>query len=296
MRKRRTNLGYFISEGFHSIFSHGLMSFAAVCMIVACLIIMGSFSLLALNADQVMSRLESENVFYAYIDENYTDEQITELEAKVKQIDNVASVEFVSREQAKEEYLGGRTEEMFVNMPDEVFRDRLVIHVYDLEKFSQTVEAVSALEGVAEHRAEQDLTDAFITVRNVATAVAGILIGILAAISLFIIANTVRLAAFARREEIAIMKMCGASDSFIRWPFVIEGMLLGLFGALLAFFAQWGIYAGVYKAVMTSSAATIVIPVTFGAVWYWVLGVFALAGVLIGVCGSGLAIRRFLRV
>ncbi len=296
MRKRRTNLGYFISEGFHSIFSHGLMSFAAVCMIVACLIIMGSFSLLALNADQVMSQLESENVFYAYIDENYTDEQITELEAKVKQIDNVASVEFVSREQAKEEYLGGRTEEMFVNMPDEVFRDRLVIHVYDLEKFSQTVEAVSALEGVAEHRAEQDLTDAFITVRNVATAVAGILIGILAAISLFIIANTVRLAAFARREEIAIMKMCGASDSFIRWPFVIEGMLLGLFGALLAFFAQWGIYAGVYEAVMTSSASTIVIPVTFGAVWYWVLGVFALAGVLIGVCGSGLAIRRFLRV
>lgn len=296
MRKRRTNLGYFISEGFHSIFSHGLMSFAAVCMIVACLIIMGSFSLLALNADQVMSQLESENVFYAYIDENYTDEQITELEAKVKQIDNVASVEFISREQAKEEYLAGRTEEMYVNMPDEVFRDRLVIHVYDLEKFSQTVEAVSALEGVAEHRAEQDLTDAFITVRNVATAVAGILIGILAAISLFIIANTVRLAAFARREEIAIMKMCGASDSFIRWPFVIEGMLLGLFGALLAFFAQWGIYAGVYKAVMTSSAATIVIPVTFGAVWYWVLGVFALAGVLIGVCGSGLAIRRFLRV
>ena len=296
MRKGRTNLGYFISEGFQSIFSHGLMSFAAVCMIVACLIIMGSFSLLALNADQVMSQLESENVFYAYIDENYTDEQITELEAKVKQIDNVASVEFVSREQAKEEYLGGRTEEMFVNMPDEVFRDRLVIHVYDLEKFSQTVEAVSALEGVAEHRAEQDLTDAFITVRNVATAVAGILIGILAAISLFIIANTVRLAAFARREEIAIMKMCGASDSFIRWPFVIEGMLLGLFGALLAFFAQWGIYAGVYEAVMTSSAATIVIPVTFGAVWYWVLGVFALAGVLIGVCGSGLAIRRFLRV
>lgn len=296
MKRRQTNLGYFISEGFHSIFSHGLMSFAAVCMIVACLIIMGSFTLLALNADQVMSQLEDENVFYAYIDENYTDEQITELEAKVKQIDNVASVEFVSREQAKEEYLAGQTNKLYIDMPDEVFRDRLVIHVNDLEQFSQTVEAVSALEGVAEHRAEQDLTDAFITVRNVATAVAGVLIAILAAISLFIIANTVRLAAFARREEIAIMKMCGASDSFIRWPFVIEGMLLGLFGALLAFFAQWGIYAGVYKAVMTSSAATIVIPVTFGAVWYWVLGVFALAGVLIGVCGSGLAIRRFLRV
>lgn len=296
MKRRQTNLGYFFSEGFHSIFSHGLMSFAAVCMIVACLIIMGSFTLLAANAEQVMSQLESENVFYAYIDENYTDEQITELENQVKQIDNVSSVEFVSREQAKEEYLAGQTNELYVNMPDEVFRDRLVIHVYDLEKFAQTVDQVCALDGVADHRAEQDLTDAFITARNVATAVAGVLIAILAAVSLFIISNTVRLAAFARREEIAIMKMCGASDSFIRWPFVIEGLLLGLFGALLAFFAQWGIYAGVYEAVMSSSASTIVIPVTFGSIWYWVLGIFALAGVLIGVCGSGLAIRRFLRV
>lgn len=296
MKRRRLNIGYFISEGFHSIFAHGLMSFAAVCMIVACLIIMGSFTLLAANADKLMSQLESENVFYAYIDENYTDDQITQLENQVKSLDNVASVEFVPREQAKSEYLDGRTEEMFVNMPDEVFRDRLVIHVDDLEKFSQTVNQVAAMEGVAEYRAEQDLTDAFITVRNVATAVATVLIAILAAVSLFIIANTVRLAAFARREEIAIMKMCGASDGFIRWPFVIEGVLLGLFGAVLAFFVQWGIYAGVYGAVMSSSAASMVIPVTFQSIWYWVMGSFALAGTLIGVCGSGLAIRRFLRV
>lgn len=296
MRKRRTNLGYFISEGFHSIFSHGLMSFAAVCMIVACLIIMGSFSLLALNADQVMSQLESENVFYAYIDENYTDEQITELEAKVKQIDNVASVEFVSREQAKEEYLGGRTEEMFVNMPDEVFRDRLVIHVYDLEKFSQTVEAVSALEGVAEHRAEQDLTDAFITVRNVATAVAGILIGILAAISLFIIANTVRLAAFARREEIAIMKMCGATNWFVRAPFLVEGVILGLAGGIIAFFCQWGIYGLITRAMMESGIFSIITTVPFGNISHVVLLVFLLVGFAIGGGGSVMAIRKFLKV
>lgn len=296
MKRRRLNIGYFVSEGFHSIFSHGLMSFAAVCMIVACLIIMGSFALLAVNADQVMSQLESENVFYAYIDENYNEEQVAALEQQVKSMDNVASVDYVSREQAKEEYLAGQTGELYMNMPDEVFRDRLVIHVVDLEKFSQTVQQVTALEGIAEHRAEQDLTDAFIMVRNVATAVAGVLVAILAAVSLFIIANTVRLAAFARREEIAIMKMCGASDGFIRWPFVIEGILLGLFGAVLAFFAQWGIYTGVYEAVLSSSAATFVIPVTFDLVWYWVLGIFALAGVIIGVCGSGLAIRRFLRV
>ena len=296
MKRRRLNIGYFTSEAFHSIFSHGLMSFAAVCMIVACLIIMGSFALLAANADKMMGQLEDENVFYAYIDENYTDEQVAALEMEVKGLDNVASVEFVSREQAKEEYLSGQTGELYINMPDEVFRDRLVIHVYDLEQFTKTVEQVTNLEGVVNHSADEKLTDAFITIRNVATAVAGVLIAILAAVSLFIIANTVRLAAFARREEIAIMKMCGASDGFIRWPFVIEGIMLGLFGAVLAFFLQWGIYTGIYKAVMSSSASTIVIPVTFQSIWYWVLGIFALAGALIGMCGSGFAIRRFLRV
>lgn len=296
MKRRQTNLGYFISEGFHSIFSHGLMSFAAVCMIVACLIIMGSFTLLALNADQVMSQLEDENVFYAYIDENYTDEQITELEAKVKQIDNVASVEFVSREQAKEEYLAGQTNELYINMPDEVFRDRLVIHVNDLEQFSQTVEAVSALEGVAEHRAEQDLTDAFITVRNVATAVAGVLIAILAAISLFIIANTVRLAAFARREEIAIMKMCGATNGFIRWPFVVEGMILGLTGALVAFFIQWGLYEAVSRLILQTNGLSLITVLSYASMAGNIVLVFCGVGLVIGVGGSVVAIRKFLQV
>ena len=296
MKRRRLNIGYFVGEGFRSIFAHGLMSFAAVCMIVACLIIMGSFSLLAANADKIMSQMEDENVFYAYIDETFTDEQITTLENQVKSIENVASVEFVPREVAKDEYLDGNTQALYQNMPDEVFRDRLVIHVYDLEQFSQTVDQVCALEGVANHRAEQKLADAFVTARNVATAVAVVLVAILAAVSLFIISNTVRLAAYARREEIAIMKMCGATDRFIRWPFVIEGLILGLTGAIVAFLIQWGIYAGVVQAVLKSSAATLIVPVAFGSIWPYVLGVFVLAGILIGALGSGFAIRKFLRV
>ena len=125
---RRLNIGYFIKEGFSSIFSHGLMSFAAVCMIVACLIIMGSFSLLAVNVDEMLSQLEEENEFLAFIDEDYTDDQIRALMEQVRQIDNVDpnSVTFVSREQAKRDYLRGHESEgLYVNMPDEVLRDRL---------------------------------------------------------------------------------------------------------------------------------------------------------------------------
>ncbi len=295
--KKRFHLGYFIREGFHSIFSHGLMSFAAICMIVACLIIMGSFSLVAINADQMLGTLEAENEFLAYIDETYTDDQIEDLISRVKRQANIASVTFVTREEAKAAYLEGKAADgLYANLPDEVFRDRLAIRVVDLSRFNETVENVSNMKGVVNHRAESDLAEGFVAVRNVATALATILIVILAAVSLFIIANTIRLATFARREEIAIMKMCGATNSFVRWPFVIEGLLLGLFGAILAFFLQWLIYVLLYRAVVDSGAITLFSLVTFDSMWKQVLGTFLLGGVLIGACGSGFAIRRFLQV
>ena len=295
--KRRFNLGYFLSEGFHSIFSHGLMSFAAICMIVACLIIMGSFSLVAINADKMLGKAEDENEFLAYIDETYTDTQIAALQSKVERLPNVSFVTFVTKEEAKAVYLEGHEDDgLYVNMPDEVFRDRLSIHVVDLEKFSQTVEQVRALEGVANIRAESKLAEGFVTVRNVATVIAMALIILLAAVSLFIIANTLRLATFARREEIAIMKMCGATNSFVRWPFVFEGLILGLAGAVIAFFIQWGIYAAVYRAVVANGAIGMFPLVTFASIWSSVLGIFALAGALIGGCGSVFAIRKFLQV
>lgn len=297
MNRRRFSFGYFIKEGFSSIFSHGLMSFAAVCMIVACLIIMGSFSLIAVNADQMLGTLEAENEFLAYVDETYADEQIEDLISRVKRISNVASVEFVTKEQAKEVYLAGHTENgLYAEIPDEVFRDRLAIRVTDLSKFNETVESVANLKGIVNYRAEDDLAEGFVTVRNVASALAMILVVILAAVSLFIIANTIRLATFARREEIAIMKMCGATNGFIRWPFVIEGLLLGLLGAVIAFFLQWLIYSLLYRAVVESGAITLFTLVSFESMWTNVLGWFLAGGVVIGVCGSGFAIRRFLRV
>ncbi len=294
--KNRFNIGYFITEGFRSIFAHGLMSFAAVCMIVACLLIMGSFSLVAINAERMLSQAEDDNEFLAIIDETYTDAQIGQLQAQIEGVSNVASVTFITREEAKANYLGDYADEgLYADIPDEVFRDRFSVHVVDLELFSQTVAEVDALTGVVSIRAMGELADGFVTVRNVATALATALVLILAAVSLFIISNTIRLATFARREEIAIMKMCGATNGFVRWPFVFEGLMLGLTGAVIAFFVQWGIYAAIYRAVVANGAIGMFPLLSFGAIWAPVLGVFLLAGALIGACGSGFAIRRFLQ-
>ncbi len=294
---RRLNIGYFIKEGFSSIFSHGLMSFAAVCMIVACLIIMGSFSLLAVNVDEMLSQLEDENEFLAFVDEDYTDSQIRALMEQVRALDNVGEVTFVSREQAKRDYLRGHESDgLYANIPDKVFRDRLSIHVKDLTRFSETVDAVDDLPGVVNHRAAGEVAEGFVAVRNAITALAMVLVGILAVVSLFIISNTTRLAAFARREEIAIMKMCGATDGFVRWPFIVEGLILGMMGALVAFFLQWAVYAGVSRALVEGGAADLFGLMDFKMMWKRVLGIFVLSGSVIGALGSSFAIRKFLQV
>ena len=291
------DLVYFIKEGFLSVFSHGLMSFAAVCMIVACLIIMGSFSLLAMNVDKNLQRLEDENEFLAYIDEEYTDEQIAALLEQVRAIPNVASAEFITREEAKAVFHERYGDEgLYANLPDEVFRDRISVHVVELERFNETVKAVDGLPGVANHRAEGALAEGFVAVRNAVTALAWVLVIILAAVSLFIIANTIRLATFARRDEIAIMKMCGATDWFVRAPFLVEGLILGIMGALVAFLLQWAVYGAVCRAIINSGALTLFNLVEFKDIWRWVLGVFMTAGAAIGAVGSGFAIRRFLQV
>ena len=294
---RKFDAGYYISEGVHSIFTHGFMSFAAVCMIVACLLIMGSFSLVAVNLDHMLGDLEAENEFLAYIDETYTEEQARAVQSAIERIPNVSEAIFVTRQEALDDFLEGRQENELLNdLPAQVLRDRYRIHVDDIEELKQTSEAVKKVAGVADVKAAVEIAQGFVLVRNIATGVALVLIGILLVVSLFIIANTIKLATFYRREEIAIMKMCGATDAFIQWPFVVEGMVLGLTGALVAFFAQWGIYQLVMKLVIQGNGLSLVTMVSYGDMVKTILGIFCGTGILIGVGGSLLAIRKFLQV
>ena len=293
-------MGYHLREGFRSIFTHGLMSFAAVCMILACLIIMGSFSLVAINIDNTLGRYEAENEFIAYIDETLAEDEARALQSKLEAIPNVSSVTFMTAGEAleryTERYTDSETRELFDGMDDSVLRHRYRIHVDDLERMGETVRQVEAVSGVAKVQWEQAISDGFVALRNVASAVAFILIAMLLVISLFIIANTIKLATFHRREEIAIMKMCGATNWVVRWPFIFEGMLLGLMGAILAFFLQWGIYAVIVQAIDGFGGLQLVAIIPFQTLWTRVAGAFAVTGLVIGAGGSLLAIRKFLQV
>lgn len=293
----RHDFKFFIREGAGNMFSHGFMSFAAIGITVACLLIMGTFTLVAYNANVNLADLRQENAVLAFVDDALTEQEARALQTKIENVNNVADCTFMSRDEAKKNYIARYDgDELYGDLPADVFRHRYVIHVTDPDRIMETKEAVEQVEGIAKARADQAVAEGFTTARNVAGIISIALIAILLLVSVFIISNTIKLTTFDRRDEIAIMKMVGATNGFIRWPFVYEGMLLGLFSAVIAFGLQWLLYTAVARGIGTSDTLQILTVVPFVKIWQPVALVFLGAGILVGVGGSLTAIRRFLRV
>ena len=288
---------YFVHEGLSNMFSHGFMSFAAIGITVACLLIMGTFTLVAVNANALLRTLEQENEILAYVDESYSEAEAQALQSKIQAVPNVASATYISKAQATENFIAEYSDQaMFQDLDPEIFRDRYALKLVDLELQSQTAKQVENVPGIAKVNAYVEIASGFTTVRNVATVVCVALIGILFVVSVFIISNTIKLTTFDRREEIAIMRMVGATNGFIRWPFVYEGFMLGLLSAVITFFLQWALYAAVARGISTNDALQLIQVMPFGKLWLPVAGIFTGAGILIGVGGSLSAIRKFLQV
>lgn len=294
---RLYNITYFLREGISSIFSHRLMSIAAMSVITACLLLMGSFSLVAVNIDKVLEDVENKNEIVVFIDESYTGEQARALESEIVALDDVESAVYMTKEQAFENFKkdfgdeSGILEGLEERNP---LRDRFTIKLHDIHATKRAAQALEGIEGVANVRARSDISDRIIQVRDVVTAICTVLILILAFVSVFIISNTVNLTMFNRREEIAIMKMIGATNSFVRIPFVIEGLLIGIAGATLALFLQWAVYEYVVAAALSS--ISFMPNVSFGDIIGYILVMFYGVGVLVGGVGSAITLHKFLKV
>ena len=297
MIMRRTNAGYFIREGLRGLTSHRAFAFAAIGIIAACLIITGSVSLVVVNLEHNLNRLMAENEILAYIDESYSQEDAEALGETLQAIPNVTDCTFVNREDALENYLDGLEDDtLYTDLPSTVLRDRYVIHVEDITILTDTVKQVEAVKGVAKVSAAMDVVNGFITVRNVAAGVAVILLGVLLVVSFFIISNAIKMATIHRAEEIAIMKFVGATNAFVRWPFVVEGIVLGLASAVIAGILQFGIYSLLTKAVNGFSYVQFITLIPYQQLVLPVSVAYLAIGLLVGVLGSLIALRKFLRV
>ena len=289
-------LAYLIREGFRSITTHGFMSFASVTIIMACLIIMGSAALLTVNIDAGIKSLEDQNEVVAFVDESYTEEQAAALESTIASLDNISNVQFVDRVAAMDNFMSSYSKDLMEGIDESVFRHRFVVQLTDISLMAQTKAALESVEGVVKVNAHLDYAKSFVTIRNVVSVIALVLIVILAFISVFIMTNTIKLAAFNRREEIAIMKMVGANNSFIRLPFEVEGLVLGILGGGLGFLAELGLYRLVTGRVVGGITGSFISVVPLGQVAMPMFVAFMGTGILVGVFGGVNAIRNYLKV
>ena len=293
----RYDIFYFAREGAFSMFNHGFMSFAAIGIMVACMLIMGTFTLVAVNANAMLEDMEAQNQMLAFVDKSLSEEEARALEAELREVPNVRDVHFISNTEAAEAFRARyEDDELFQGLPDDNFRHRYAVDLKDIGYMRQTREALEAVPNIGQVNAYEDEAAGFITIRNVAGIVCVALIAVLFLVSVFIVANTIKLTTFDRRDDIAIMKMVGATNGFIRWPFVYEGLLMGLFSALIGFFLQWGLYEAVARSVASNDTINLINVVPFAEMRLYVAGIFVLAGIFIGVGGSLSAIRKFLQV
>ena len=291
------NFGYLLKEGFRGIFLHGFMSFAAVCVTVACLVIVGSFSALAYNLDEMVQDLNQTSEILVYIDSDLSDAEARSIGTKINLLDNVLQATFVSREEALQDFIADHDgDSAFSGVQASDLRHRYIVTLEDNTKMEQTDAALKQLPGVAKTNAAYELAKGFTTIQDVLHIVSAAVIAVLLVVSLLIISNTVKLAMYDRKDEIAIMKMVGATNGFIRRPFVVEGVSLGMIGAILAFGTEWAGYDALVQKIGSVDSLQLFKFVPFQELLIPMVIVFAAAGMFVGIVGSWTSIRKFMNV
>ena len=291
------NVGYLLKEGIRGIFLHGFMSFAAVAVTVACLLIVGSFSILVYNVNIMVNDLNQTSEIRAFVDETLSFSEAQSVETKIRQIDNVYEANLVSKEDAFVNFVADYgNDTAFAGVEADVLRHRVVVILEDNALMEETVEEIRQISGVDEIVAEYELAKGFSTLSKVLEIISIAVISVLLVVSLLIISNTVKLAMYDRRDEIAIMKMVGATNGFIRLPFVVEGFTLGMLGAALAFGMEWLMYDLLVTKIESMDTLELLNLVPFQELLAPMIFTFTAAGLFVGVVGSWTSIRKFMNV
>jgi len=292
-----SNIGYLIKEGIRGVFLHGFMSIAAVVVTVACLLIVGSFTSVVYNVNILVEELNKTNEVVAYVDSELSDAEARSIGTKINILENVHEAKFKSRETALEEFVADhKGDSAFGGLTASDLRHRFVVVLEDNEQMAQTVAQLETIPGIVKVNAAFEIAEGFITFKNILHIASIAVIGVLLIVSLLIISNTVKLAMYDRKEEISIMKMVGATNGFIRLPFVVEGFILGMVGALIAFFLEWGMYNFLVQRLAQVDTLKLFSFVPFTELLNPMMATFAAAGLFVGVVGSWTSIRKFMDV
>jgi len=298
-----SSFGYLLKEGARNIYANRLMSLASIGVLIACLLLIGTSVLFTLNVNSLVGYVESQNEVVIFLADGAESDLIDEIDLQLQAIDNIEDVVFISKEQGLEEWIDSMDNS--TGLFDGLYSDNILpnsfrIKIKDLSIIDQTIDEINLINGVDSVSAPIEVAQTVTSLkRAVNTAGSGMVI-LLVIVASVIIANTIKITVFNRRKEISIMKFVGATDTFIRLPFVVEGFLLGLISAILSFGLLWGAYELLINWLSQNTAgwftAAIGHMIVFGEIALPLFGAFAAAGIGIGTLGSMLFVRRYLKV
>lgn len=288
-----SSMRYLLREGFRNIWQNRFMALASIGVLVACLLLTGGAFLVFRNIDNMFDWVYGQNVVVVFAEDGATDDALDNLEKELKAINNVESVEFMSKEEQWEKFADDIPENTFDDLSgeDNPLLDSFVVTFTDLEKFDSTVNQIEKLDNIDDISYNGDIAKTLSDVRQIVMIIGGWIIAVLLLVSLFIIINTIKLTVYNRRLEIYIMKSVGATNSFIRIPFIVEGVVLGLIAAALSYGILWYIYTQLTKMITINMMSL----VSFGSVWWILLIGFVVAGMLTGIVGSAVSMSKYLK-
>ena len=298
--KKRGHIGYLTKEGFRNLWVNRMMSVASIAVLMSCLVMMGTAFMVLVNVENVLNIVEAENIVSVYLDMDATQDEVQQVKEKILMTQNVTKCEFVSKEQAFEEVL----EKDEFDAESELFKDienplpdMFEVSMEDENLFDETIANLEQIDNVDVVRGSKEITDILIQIRSTISYISIGIIVVLLLISLFIISNTIRITMFNRRLEINIMKSVGATNWFVRWPFMVEGMLLGFISAVVSLGAVWGIYELLESLIydLFGIMSRDFVAADFKAYVLYILAAFIVIGVLSGGCGSFVSIQKYLK-
>ena len=292
-----TSLKYLTHEGFRNVWVNRLMSLASVTVLMACLIIMGAGIMIYFNINNVVDKVQSQNVVMVYVADDASEDETTQIGTSLKGISNVESCEFVPKEVAFQEQIQsmGGDAALFEGFDEIPLPDAYKVTVKALSQFENTVSQIKQINKVDSVRENSDLASKLLSLRHAVSIVSVGLVVMLFLVALFIISNTIRITMFSRKLEISIMKAVGATNWFIRWPFMIEGMILGTISGIVSLGVLWGLYAVAEKVFAQTLSLIGFSLVPFSEYWWQILLVFVAIGLFTGGFGSLVSMAKYLK-
>ncbi len=300
-----SSVKYLLGEGIRNVWTNRVMSLASFCVMMVSLLLVGFSVLFTANVNRVISGIESKNEMIVFLTDGATADEISTLQTAIGKLDNVASIELYSKEQAFDDMKAQyeNADELFAYIDESPLPDAYKLKITDVSQMNTTINNIKSndtFDIIYKINSPNDFADLLMGIKSTLAAISSVVIVALAAVSFVIISNASRASVFARRKEISIMKYVGATNAFIKIPFFIEGMVMGILAGIVAGFVTWFGYTSLIdllsKEMTLWQAFGVKEFIPFSAVVVKVFAYYILAGGLLGAVGSAISTQKHLKV